>query len=185
MRNLTVGAIVCLLMGGMAAAQAPDAQVMAPIQKFVDSFNKGDVAGAAAAHAADANLSIIDEVAPFHWRGPRAFQEWSTALDADSKKRGITEPMVKIGAPTRTEVSGDVGIRRGTGGLYLQGSGRGKARIGANDVHAEEERRRLADSGLDVDGPETVRGGRLPRSRGYGRSARQASRGCWRSGRRR
>ncbi len=108
MRNVTLGAIVCLLMGGMAAAQAPDAQVMAPIQKFLDSFNKGDVAGAAAAHAADGDLSIIDEVAPFHWRGPRAFQEWSTALDADSKKRGITEPMVKLGAPTRTEVSGDV-----------------------------------------------------------------------------
>jgi hypothetical protein len=99
--------IVGLLMGGVAAAQTPDAQVMAPIQKFMDTFNKGDVAGAAATHAADADLSIVDEVSPFHWRGLRAFAEWSTALDADSKKRGITDQIVKIGAPTRREVTGD------------------------------------------------------------------------------
>jgi hypothetical protein len=107
MRNLTVGIIVYLLMGAAAGAQTPDAQVMAPIQKFIDSFNKGDVAGAAATHAAEADLVIIDEVSPFLWRGPRAFQQWSTDLDSDAKKRGITDQMVKIGASTRREVSGE------------------------------------------------------------------------------
>jgi ketosteroid isomerase-like protein len=94
-------------MGATAEAQTPDAQVIAPIQKFIDSFNKGDIAGAAETHAADADLVIMDEVSPFLWRGPRAFQQWSTDLDGDSKKRGITDQMVKIGRPTRTEVSGD------------------------------------------------------------------------------
>jgi hypothetical protein len=107
MRELTLGMVVCLIMGVTAGAQAPDAQVMAPIQKFIDSFNKGDVAGAAATHAAEADLVIMDEVAPFLWRGPRAFQQWSTDLDGDSKKRGVTDQMVKIAAPTRTDVSGD------------------------------------------------------------------------------
>jgi hypothetical protein len=108
MRVLALGMVVCLIMGSAAAAaQAPDPQVIAPIQKFIDSFNKGDVAGAAATHAAEADLVITDELSPYLWRGPRAFQQWSTDLEADGKKRGITEPMVKIGAPTRREVSGD------------------------------------------------------------------------------
>jgi hypothetical protein len=80
---------------------------MAPIKKFIDSFNKGDTAGAAATHAADADLTITDEVPPFLWRGPQAFKEWSTALDADAKKRGMTEPVVTLKAPTRTETDGN------------------------------------------------------------------------------
>ena len=107
MRYLTLGAVVWLVMGAAARAQAPDAQLMAPIQKFIDSFNKGDMAGAAATHVADADLVIIDEVAPYVWQGAQAFQAWSTALDGDTKKRGIIDPAVKISAPTRTETNGD------------------------------------------------------------------------------
>lgn len=108
MRNVTLAAMMCLCLGsGGLQAQTTDAQIIAPIQKFMDSFNKGDMAGAAATHAAEADLVIVDEVAPFLWRGPRAFQQWSTDLDNDAKKQGITEPTVKVGAPTRTEVSGD------------------------------------------------------------------------------
>jgi len=107
MRDLTVGMVVCLLMGAAAGAQTSDAQLIAPIQKFLDSFNKGDIAGAAATHAAEADLVILDEVPPFLWRGARAFQQWSTDLDNDAKKKGITDQMVKLGATTRTETSGD------------------------------------------------------------------------------
>ena len=107
MRYLTVGALLCLGMGASASAATPDAQLMAPIQKFIDSFNKGDVAGAAATHAATADLSILDEVSPHLWHGPDAFKAWSTALEADSQKRVITDPVVKISAPTRVEASGD------------------------------------------------------------------------------
>jgi len=107
MRASILTVAVCLLISAGVGAQTPDAQVIAPIQRFIDSFNKGDVAGAAATHAAEADLVIIDEVSPFLWRGARAFQQWSTDLDNDAKKRGMTDPMVKIGAPTRTEVNGD------------------------------------------------------------------------------
>jgi hypothetical protein len=94
-------------MGAAAAAQSPDAQLIAPIQKFIDSFNKGDIAGAGATHAAEADLVIMDEVPPFLWRGSQAFQQWSTDLDNDAKKRGITDQVVKLGVPARTEASGD------------------------------------------------------------------------------
>lgn len=107
MRYLTLVTLACALAAAPAGAQAPDPQLIAPIQKFMDSFNKGDVAGAAATHAAGADLAIIDEVPPFVWRGPKAFEAWSTALDSISKQAGITDQMVTISAPTRTETSGD------------------------------------------------------------------------------
>ena len=106
MRFFTVGVVV-LVMAGVAGAQAPDAQVIAPIQKFIDSFNKGDMAGAAATHAATADLSITDEVSPYLWRGPKALQTWAADLESDAKQRGITDQMVTISAPTRTEANGD------------------------------------------------------------------------------
>jgi ketosteroid isomerase-like protein len=108
MRVLIVGVIAWCVMGAAAAAQAPpQAELLAPIQKFIDSFNKGDTAGAAATHAADADLVIIDEVSPYLWRGAKAFQAWGADLESDAKKRGITEPMVTLGKLTRVEAEGD------------------------------------------------------------------------------
>jgi len=107
MRDVTLGAVVCLFMAAAVSAQTPNAQVTAPIQKFIDSFNKGDMAGVAATHAAVAELSIIDEVSPYIWRGAQALKAWSADLEADAKKNGITDQAVKISPPTRVETSGD------------------------------------------------------------------------------
>ena len=107
MRLLTIGAVIWCVIGGAASAQAQDAQLMAPIKQFIDAFNKGDMAGAAATHTAEADLTIVDEVPPYMWGGAQAFKAWSTALDSDAKKRGITEPAVAISAPIRTETDGN------------------------------------------------------------------------------
>jgi len=106
MRYLTL-AVLALGIAVPAHAQAPDPQITAPITKFIDSFNKGDMAGAAATHAASADLVIIDEVAPFLWRGPEAFTTWAAALDADAKKRGLSNQKVTLSAATRTETTGN------------------------------------------------------------------------------
>lgn len=107
MRYLTLGAALWLGAGAAASAATPDAQLMAPIRTFIDSFNKGDSATAAATHAATSDLTIIDEVSPHLWHGEKAFQAWSADLDSDSQKRGITDQSVTLGAPTRVESSGD------------------------------------------------------------------------------
>src|SRR5215210_415099 len=107
MRYLTVGAIVCFVIAGSssaAEAQTADPQIVAPINKFLEAFNKGDMAGAAATHAAD--VVIVDEVAPFLWRGAQAFQAWGDALQADSKKNGMSDERVTLKAPTRIETVG-------------------------------------------------------------------------------
>ena len=105
MRYLALGAVVCLClsMGAAVQAQSPDPQLTAPITKFVDAFNKGDMAGAAATHAAGADLVIIDEVAPYLWRGAKALQTWAGDLEADAKKKGIADQKVTISAATRVE----------------------------------------------------------------------------------
>jgi ketosteroid isomerase-like protein len=106
-RYLALGALVCgVVFGGDVSAQTADPQVMAPIRKFVDTFNQGDVPGAAATHAASADLVILDEPPPFIWHGAQAFQAWLGDLEADSKARGITDQHVTISAPTRVEMSG-------------------------------------------------------------------------------
>jgi hypothetical protein len=107
MRHLALTVFLCALVVAPAWAQASDPQLMVPLKKFMDSFNKGDVAGAAATHAAEADLVIIDEVPPFAWHGAKAFQEWAVALDGASKQAGLSDQKVTIGAATRTEVNGD------------------------------------------------------------------------------
>jgi ketosteroid isomerase-like protein len=108
LKYVTCGAIVCLCLGiGPALqAQATDPQVMAPITRFLEAFNKGDAAGAAATHAADADLAIIDEVPPFSWRGAQAFKTWAADLERDETKRGVTDQKVSLGAATRVETDG-------------------------------------------------------------------------------
>jgi hypothetical protein len=104
---MKLSAVLWVLLGAAASAQPTNTELMAPIQKFMDSFNQGDMAGAAATHAAGPGLVILDEVPPYLWTGADAFKAWSAALDTDAKKQGMTEPMVTISAPTRVESSGD------------------------------------------------------------------------------
>jgi len=88
---------------GAAPALAADPAVEAPIRQFVDSFNKGDMAAAAATMAP--RVSIIDEVAPFQWRGPDAFTRWGASLAADSKAKGYSNESVALGTPSRELVT--------------------------------------------------------------------------------
>jgi hypothetical protein len=96
-----------VIIGGAAGAADTVGSPMTPIKAFVDSFNKGDMAAAAATHATTADLAIIDEVPPYLWRGPQAFQTWSRDLEGDSLKNGITDQAVTLGAPTREETIAD------------------------------------------------------------------------------
>jgi len=105
MRYLILG-VLGLCVAAPVQAQTADPQVVAPIIKFIDAFNKGDMAGAAATHASGADLVIIDEVSPFVWRGAQAFKTWAADLEADAKKNGITNQKVTLKPATRTETTG-------------------------------------------------------------------------------
>jgi ketosteroid isomerase-like protein len=104
-RILGVACLACVVT--VAAHAAPPDPVLAPINKFLDSFNAGDMKAAEATHAGIAHLTIIDEVPPFVWYGPTAFRAWSTDLGKDSTKNGITDQVVTLGTPTRIENDGE------------------------------------------------------------------------------
>jgi hypothetical protein len=76
------------------------------VTTFMDAFNAGDMAKAAAVNSAS-GTSIIDEFAPYTWSGPTAFADWGAAFGADAKSLGITEPKVTLSAPIVKNLSAD------------------------------------------------------------------------------
>lgn len=107
---LTLPSAVALALSAACVAHAAPAPAagapLAALHQFIDSFNKGDVKTAQAAHAAD--VVIIDEVPPHVWRGPNAFQAWAASLDKAAKAAGDTDEKLTLGAPVRSEINGDV-----------------------------------------------------------------------------
>ena len=106
MHRFIAGFICVIGLAGAAVAAAPNDDINAPIHQFVDSFNKGDAAVAAATHV-ETDLVIIDEVPPFVWQGHDAFKAWSRDLAANDKSLGITNETVTLGATTRVESTVD------------------------------------------------------------------------------
>lgn len=112
MRYRVLGTIIGLAVATSAISAGgreatPTAKLLAPIHQFMASFNKGDAIGAAATHAAD--VTIIDEVPPHLWRGPKAFETWAADLAANDKAKGITDEVVTLGKTQRAMIDGDAG----------------------------------------------------------------------------
>lgn len=100
--RLAVLAAALAVTPSTASAQA---DVLAPIHRFVDAFNQGDYKGAAAS-CADA-VAILDEFPPHEWHGAGACTRWMNDYDADAKKHGITDGKVTLGTPRHVDVTGD------------------------------------------------------------------------------
>lgn len=67
MRVLTVAAFVCLALAASASAQTADAELMAPIQKFIDSFNDSRLSSARTSSGPPRGWLIH----AWTWTGPR------------------------------------------------------------------------------------------------------------------
>jgi ketosteroid isomerase-like protein len=105
MKSLVLGMVCVAALSAASAAAAANAQLEAPIHQFIDAFNKGDIKGAAATHLAS-GLSIIDEVPPHLWQGPKALETWAADLAKDGKAKSISDESVTLGAVKREVVSG-------------------------------------------------------------------------------
>ncbi len=79
--------------------------VLAPINQFVDGFNKGDTKMAVAACADE--TSILDEFPPHEWHGAGACAKWLNDFDADARKNGITDGVVTLGEALHVDVNAD------------------------------------------------------------------------------
>ena len=83
------------------AASARDAAIDATIKRMTDGFNKGDMAAVKAVHVAAP--TIIDNVAPFAWSGPGAFDRWLADLGTAEAAAGKADGVVTV-APVVDEV---------------------------------------------------------------------------------
>src|SRR4051812_9026418 len=104
MKSLMLAAVCLAALSAAPVALAANAAVEAPIHTFVDDFNKGDAAGAAAAFLP--SVTIIDEVPPHIWTGSKAFATWAADLAKDDMAHGISGEAVTLGAVKREVVSG-------------------------------------------------------------------------------
>jgi len=89
--------------GPALASDKTDA--FAPVQQFMDGFNKGDMKLALAACADE--TSIIDNFAPHEWHGAGACAKWASDFDAAVKRDGITDGKVALGKPKHVDVTVD------------------------------------------------------------------------------
>jgi hypothetical protein len=102
MRSIIIAALASL---GAATAASAGTTPVGTVHDFIDAFDKGD--GAAAAATQSANVSIIDEMAPHAWTAPGAFQGWVGALMADAKAKGQSGNKVTLGDVVRAQDDGD------------------------------------------------------------------------------
>lgn len=87
------------------APQSPRSAVLATVNQFVDSFNKGDLKTLLAACADQ--TSILDEFPPHEWHGTGACAKWVSDFDTDAQKNGITDGFVTLSKPSHVDVSAD------------------------------------------------------------------------------
>jgi ketosteroid isomerase-like protein len=104
MQKLIIVFAVGMLTAGWAVA-SDKTDVVGVVNKWTDNFNKGDLKSAIALCATDA--SIIDDLAPFEWRGPGACAKWSDAYATYVKEQEMTGVTVTLAPSQTVEVSGD------------------------------------------------------------------------------
>lgn len=94
------------LLWAMASVTGFAQDVNAPIHQMLEGFNSGDIKAIASSYAAG-DISIVDEVAPFHWNGPHAGETWLADLEKHDKAAGVTDAKVLASAAVRNDVEGD------------------------------------------------------------------------------
>jgi ketosteroid isomerase-like protein len=104
LRKLILALLGSVLVASGMSAATPD--VTATIHQFLDAFNAGDTKSINAAYSTG-DIAIVDEFAPHLWLGPHAPQDWAADYDKNAQATGLSDGIVKYGAPTRTEIEGD------------------------------------------------------------------------------
>ena len=110
MKHLII-ALLCsmgLVTAAAANAAATEAELLKPVHQFVDSFNKGDAAGAEKANVST-GVTIVDEVPPHLWQGAGAFKSWVADLDKTEKAAGYSDQKVTLGEVNLSASTGDDG----------------------------------------------------------------------------
>lgn len=102
----TLAALTFALSGLASGAAAQQSnEPFAAVQRFIDSYNKGDDKAVIATCADQA--SVIDEFPPYEWHGAGACAAWVASYAKDAAMNGISDGVVTLGKPRHVDVTGD------------------------------------------------------------------------------
>ncbi|WP_020175893.1 hypothetical protein [Methyloferula stellata] len=79
---------------------------MATVEAFRAAITKGDAQGVSDAHV-EGDVAIIDNVAPFIWKGPTAVADWMLSMTVSVEERGIRDGSVVYDDPVAEITDGD------------------------------------------------------------------------------
>jgi hypothetical protein len=98
-------ALAAALLAVPPAKASEKTNVIATVEQYMGSINKGDKDAMIAVCAAQA--SIIDDFPPHAWQGATACADWWNDNEAFGKKNGITDENIALREPRHTEITGD------------------------------------------------------------------------------
>lgn len=104
-KYLYAAAVFLLVSALPAAGYAKNAAALAPVHRFIDSVNRGDMKAADGAYAPGA--VIVDDLAPYLFQGNDAFARWIGELEARVKKAHVTGPVFTLMKPGSVVTAGD------------------------------------------------------------------------------
>jgi ketosteroid isomerase-like protein len=94
-------AIIAFAVGVLTAGPAV-ASDKGDIMAVLKQWNDADTVAACADDA-----SVIDDIPPYEWHGPRACSNWKKDYDAYLQKNGMTDAVGTIGKPRQFTITGD------------------------------------------------------------------------------
>jgi ketosteroid isomerase-like protein len=101
-----VALALSLAAGGATGQLSPDSgPVLATITRMTDAVNRGDMPTAFAAFTP--GPTIVEDLAPYRWSGPGTPQAWVEGMGANAQAHGITVINMKLGPPTRIDLTND------------------------------------------------------------------------------
>jgi ketosteroid isomerase-like protein len=86
------------------AQAAPADDAAAAVRKVIGSFNAGNIKAFFSAH--EDGALIVDEFAPYVWRGHRSAERWAADYERDAKRRHISGGRVDVQKPSQANSDG-------------------------------------------------------------------------------
>ena len=106
MRSILLAAFGAALIGApaMAAESPAEAELTSALNRFAELVNKGDAPGALGYFVA--NPSITEDLAPYHWYGPKAGADWLAGMASNAEKMGMSDVHMHFKPATMAQVTG-------------------------------------------------------------------------------
>jgi hypothetical protein len=83
------------------------AEIVEALNRFAEHVNRGEIPAALACFTDEP--SIVEDIAPYHWRGPHAAGDWLGAMAENAQRHGMSGIHMRFGAPTMVETAADRG----------------------------------------------------------------------------